>query len=560
MAGITTNLSVGKKIVLPALLGGIVAVALTLYAISRIETEVVLQSGLSTASIMVNQASKTRVVYAGKIVPKAEQGGVIAHHDWDKMDATIPPAATLVGMVGDAVAKDLPGVTLRLYSLHPFTHRELKLDEFEKRSLEALKKDPSKPYYEMFTDGGQPLLRYAVADVMKQGCVDCHNNHGFSPKTDWKVGDFRGAVGVSVPLSSVQSSMWLLPVISIASAAFIVLLLLPVSRNVSSITASIRNAITQSARTLDLKGRIDRQSRDEFGQIALSVNELMESMGGAVTSAKRIAGENASIAKELSATSAQVGERSEEEARTIATVVSQGGKAKEELQQLTNEIGRNRTMLSEADAVLAKARKQMASLGAQVEAAVEVENELAAKLGQLSNNADQVKQVLSVIDEIADQTNLLALNAAIEAARAGEHGRGFAVVADEVRKLAERTQKSLAETDATVNIITQSIADLSGAMHDNSEEIKKLAHTSRDVEEMLKDSASVVGRGAQEAVRFSDDAARVAENLTGLIGSVEGINRLAASNARSVEEIASAAEHLHHLTEELQSQLAKFKT
>ena len=553
------NLSVGKKILFPALFGGILAIVLTLFAIERIEKEVVLESGLSTAAIMVNQASKTRVVYAGKIIPKAYEAGAQAHHEWESMTGAVPPAATLVGLVGDAVAKDLPGVTLRLYSEHPFTHRKLQLDDFERRSLAALEKNPKEPYYEMFTQNGKPLLRYAVADVMKQGCVDCHNSHGFSPKDDWKVGDFRGAVGVSVPLGEVQSSMWLLPIIVIASAGFIVLLLLPVIRNVSSITGSIRNHVGESARSLDLARRIDRQNSDEFGQIAVSVNRLLESMGQAIVSAKKIGSENASIAKELSHTAHQVGLRAEEEARTVKSVVDQGGQARTNLQNLVTEIGRNRTLLEEADAVLGRARKEMGRLGAQVNQTVEVELDLAAKLSELSQSADQVRQVLSVINEIADQTNLLALNAAIEAARAGEHGRGFAVVADEVRKLAERTQKSLAESDATVNIITQSIADLSGAMNANSEEIQRLADTSREVDEMLKSSSGVVGEGAKEAVRFSADATRVAGELTALIEAVESINRLSTSNARSVEEIAGAAEHLHHLTEDLQAQLGRFK-
>ena len=134
-------------------------------------------------------------------------------------------------------------------------------------------------------------------------------------------------------------------------------------------------------------------------------------------------------------------------------------------------------------------------------------NAISQKTADVIRQSDEIKNIITIIRDIADQTNLLALNAAIEAARAGEHGRGFAVVADEVRKLAERTQKSLGEIEANTNVLAQSINEMSESIKEQSVGINMINQSVAQIDHLTKENV-VIANQANEVTSEVDEMAK----------------------------------------------------
>jgi methyl-accepting chemotaxis protein len=302
-------------------------------------------------------------------------------------------------------------------------------------------------------------------------------------------------------------------------------------------------------------------SHDEISETMQTVNTLLQEISTAIGEAKSNAMENASVAEELSSTSLQIGKRAEEEADVVKETTQEASLVALEIEHTSDHVKQVKETIHSAQKSLLLAQNLLNETITQLGDTAHAESEINDRLNQLSSDTDQVKNVLEVISDIAEQTNLLALNAAIEAARAGEHGRGFAVVADEVRKLAERTQKSLVETHATINVIVQSIQDICGQMNLNAKRIHDLSDFSTKVSTQTGDAVSLLDAtvSATDAVvaKADDNVNRI---QTVVIQKIEAINNLSSSNARSVEEIAAAAEHLARLSENLSATLSQFKT
>ena len=311
--------------------------------------------------------------------------------------------------------------------------------------------------------------------------------------------------------------------------------------------------------TKDLSRGIKMQGNDEIALIMQTVNGLLAQLHCVIDDAKQVSIENAAVAEELFTTSLQIGQRTENAAKEVDYVVETTHNVATILRNSEDTASQAGIVMQNVADELGSTSKEVLSISSELQNIVINQINLSSKLESLNQEVVQVQQVLSVIADIADQTNLLALNAAIEAARAGEHGRGFAVVADEVRKLAERTQKSLVDSSATITIITQSVTTVSTMMQTNTNETKLLGQRAEKIQYLMFKTVTNMNETASIAKSAANDAKEGNEQASIMLSCIDTIHQFTATNARSVEEIATAAEHLSKLSSQLSNALSIFQ-
>ncbi len=310
----------------------------------------------------------------------------------------------------------------------------------------------------------------------------------------------------------------------------------------------------------DLTKRIKVEKGDEISVVAQNINEFIEKVRVTVSEATMTSNTNTQIATTLSRASVDMKAKAEDESRIVHEVAKDGQELQNILSVSIEQAKQTKENIDSTGNTLKTVNEQIVNLANEIEERSNDELELSQKLVDLSAETSAVKNVLEVIADIADQTNLLALNAAIEAARAGEHGRGFAVVADEVRKLAERTQKSLSEINTTISVITQSVNDASEHMSTNAKAIEALSQNASEVEQDINSSVHAIEESITQVDETVTGYIDNSKTIATMIEKVSSIEKISQENQSTVEEISDASANLKQMTDSLNDLLQGYRT
>ncbi|TPH88627.1 methyl-accepting chemotaxis protein TlpB [Helicobacter pylori] len=424
--------------------------------------------------------------------------------------------------------------------------------------LEAAKKGGGYTYYKMPKyDGGVPEKKFAYShyDEVSQ-MVIAATSYYTDINTENKA--IKEGVNKVFNENTTKLFLWILT----ATIALVVLTLiyakLRIVKRIDELVFKI-NAFSHGDK--DLRAKIDVGDRnDEISQVGRGVNLFVENARLIMEEIKGISTLNKTSMDKL----VQITQETQKSMKNSSTTLnSVKNKATDIAGMMNISIEQSqglRKRLIETQGLVKESKDAIGDLFSQITESAHTEEELSSQVEQLSRNADDVKSILDIINDIADQTNLLALNAAIEAARAGEHGRGFAVVADEVRNLAGRTQKSLAEINSTIMVIVQEINAVSSQMNLNSQKMERLSDMGKSVQETYEKMSSNLSSVVLDSNQSMDDYAKSGHQIEAMVSDFVEVEKVASKTLADSSDILNIATHVSETAMNLDKQVNLFKT
>lgn len=356
--------------------------------------------------------------------------------------------------------------------------------------------------------------------------------------------------------ASFASNLWMTVTLFVIALLVSVVIVFTQIRSIKYPLKSINRALSLMSEG-DLKQDIDLKNRDEFGEIASGINLLAQKLGGLLAQIKQSSAtlsQSSQGALVATQRSDDMLENQKFQTGSVATAVT-------EMEAAVVEVARSaESSLSEILVIRDLASQGKGKMDSSIVAITELDNDikLASKtITEMKQESENIESILEVITGIAEQTNLLALNAAIEAARAGEQGRGFAVVADEVRNLASKTQNSTEEIYKMIESLQKIASNSVDIMNKNSEAAKAVVDNSTQAADSLNDIASAIesvasmsehiASAAQEQSHVSKE---ITENVVSISDSAEDIYQLSQNNKHTFTELMALSEQQAKMTEQ----------
>lgn len=329
-----------------------------------------------------------------------------------------------------------------------------------------------------------------------------------------------------------------------------------------SILHAIRSMVEQFndvATTQDLTKDVTLSVKDELLEIATEYNHLRKSLH---LSMKQIQQNSISVREDV-----KLNLESAQNVKRSATSQSELVNKEKEITTAVNasaNIASDKALATtqNLDDTYASMDKMITSLSEMIQ---DVESnssksiEMKEQIASVSEQTTQIKDILSIIKEIAEQMNLLALNAAIEAARAGELGRGFAVVADEVRKLAERTQKSLVEIDTTTSVIVQGVVETQVNIDASAAQAQEIILKTQEVIALADETKTKTIQSTDYSKEVTHETATINEQVAQLIKTSTLLSDEASSNANTAHLLSDISDRVNSAVENLDVEINKFR-
>ncbi|GAB4194944.1 MAG: methyl-accepting chemotaxis protein [Phycisphaeraceae bacterium] len=366
--------------------------------------------------------------------------------------------------------------------------------------------------------------------------------------------------------SSDEASAFASRIITLFTGVAVVVVLLAVTINLFIARAIGKpiKAMTHRLRDIaegegDLTQRVDEQRRDELGELGRWFNTFVEKIHGVISQVRDTSREVAGAATQIAASSEQMAQGISEQNQQVTQISTAVEQMSASIIEVARKSGEAADSAQQSGKVASEGGEVVSETIAGMNAISQAVSASAASVSELGKRGEQIGEIIKVINDIADQTNLLALNAAIEAARAGEHGRGFAVVADEVRKLADRTTSATEEIAQSITAIQTETEQAVQRMNIGTDQVKigvdKATQAGKSLEQIVAGAQSV-SQMIQSIAAAAEQQSAASEEVSRGIQSVSAVTH---QSAESANQAAVAASQLSNQAEQLQTLVSRFK-